>query len=110
MCIRDSHIGFHRMLLREETAGLLAGHVNGRTFDDAVRPGKVDVLEYADGVRRGAAMGGDAAQAVPSGDHDLTGQQVADELCTHRIQRAALAGEHIAIVQLAHAQRPEAMG
>ena len=55
-------------------------------------------------------MLGHAAQALLVRDHDLAGLQLADHLGTHCVQRTALAGEDVAVLQLAHAQGVEAVG
>ena len=108
----DDHIGLHRVFLGQKTAGLQSGFVDAGALNDRVRAGKIDVLEHAQGMGGGVAVGADAAQTEPVGHHDLAGLHIPQHPGAHGVQRAGFRRKGIAgaVGQLADAQRAEPMG
>ena len=101
------------MLLRQETACLLAGLMDRLPLDDAVRAGEVDVLKHAHLAVRAAHMVGDAPQLSGLGvrHHDLAGFHIPQESGSSGVQGAALAGKNVAAArQGTDAQGPVAAG
>ena len=99
------------MLQGQEGPGPLPGHVDGAAVDDGVRPGKVDELKDAEALGDLAAVGLDAAKALPVRYHDLTGTEIPEEPGADGVQGAALRGEdHAAVPELPHAEGAEAVG
>ena len=68
-------------------------------------------LKDAEALGDHAAVGLDAAKALPVRYHDLTGTEIPEEPGADGVQGAALRGEdHAAVPELPHAEGAEAVG
>ena len=103
----DHHIGLRRVLLGQEAPRPKPGLMDALAADGGVRPGKVDVFKNAQ-VSAARRWRLDSAHLPVLHRHDLAGAQLPLEPGPHRVQGAALGGEHHDLSPAAHAQGPEA--
>ena len=102
-------VGLYRGLPGQLPAVGLAHGIDVFAEKGAVRPGKIDKLEDAEGP--GAFLVGvEAANPVVVDDHDLAGVQLAHKGGLHQVQGAGLGCQHIAAVEFAQAQGPKPVG
>ena len=107
----DDHIRFHRMLHSQKPPRLLPGKAHAGTVHHRIRPGKVDILKYAQAFGHFSAMSPLAVNPLGIHRHHLAGSNVPDKFCSHRIQGTGLRGKADGpFPGFTHAQRAKALG
>ena len=104
---RDDEIGRRRRFARQFSADALARLIHGRSFDEAVRPGEVDVLEDAEPLRR-PRKGADAGHAGAVEHHHLAGFDIAQEVGADDVEGTGFRGQDMALAEPAEHERADA--